>query len=100
MDLRLLVRKDIEEYELNIGQYSSLFVNYTTNERSLIQPIIDYFQPRSKVKNELNVLNTMDDYEEISSARFHAIVFTNDLLLEETKLGSKSLLKGQVSRVF
>ncbi|WP_053217000.1 hypothetical protein [Virgibacillus senegalensis] len=98
MDLRLLVRKDAEDYELNVGKYSSLFVNYTTNERALIQPVIDFFQPRSKMKNEISVSDIVNEYEEIASSRFRAITFTNDLLLEETKLGSKTLLKGQVKQ--
>ncbi|WP_079708831.1 hypothetical protein [Paraliobacillus ryukyuensis] len=99
MDFQLLVKKDYEEYEINISQYSSLFVNHTTDERSLIQPIIEYFQPRSKMKNELKVIDLEND-EELSTARFQAITFSNDLLLEETKLGSKSLLKGQVKQSF
>ncbi|SDK46883.1 hypothetical protein [Sediminibacillus albus] len=98
MDLRLLVRKDAEDYELNIGKYSSLFVNYTTNERALIQPLIDFFQPRSKGKNDVRVYDIVNEYEELASSRYHALMFTNDILLEETKLGSKSLLKGQVKQ--
>ncbi|MFD2654669.1 hypothetical protein [Gracilibacillus thailandensis] len=100
MELRLLVRRDIDDYHINISQYSSLFVNYTTDERSLIQPLIEYFQPKSKVKNELRILDIDNDYEELSTSRYHAITFTNDALLEETKLGSKSLLKGQVKHSF
>ncbi|MGN8646462.1 hypothetical protein ACTNEO_11750 [Gracilibacillus sp. HCP3S3_G5_1] len=100
MQLRLLVRKGVYEYDINISQYSSLFVNYTTDERSLILPLIEYFQPRSKAKNELKIVDIDNGYEELSTARFHAITFTNDSLLEETKLGSKSLLKGQVKQSF
>lgn len=75
MDFQLLVKKDYEEYEINISQYSSLFVNHTTDERSLIQPIIEYFQPRSKMKNELKVIDLEND-EELSTARFQAITFS------------------------
>lgn len=98
MQLRLFIRKDEMEYELNINNYSSLFVNYTTDERSLIESVIDYFQPKSKKDSNVSLMDLNNDYEEIPSSRFTAITLSNDLLLNESKLGSKSFLKGKLKQ--
>ncbi|MFB1050141.1 hypothetical protein [Paraliobacillus sp. JSM ZJ581] len=93
-----LIREDRREYEVNLANYSSLFVNYTTDERALIEPLIEYFQVRSKNKDAISILDKNDEYEAINHQRFAAIELSNDILREEMKLGAKSLLKAQVKK--
>ncbi|WP_027963580.1 hypothetical protein, partial [Halalkalibacillus halophilus] len=85
-----------ERYDLNIANYSSLFVNYTSNETNLINVLNDYLQPRSKVKDVMHIKDVGNDYEEINHHQVVAFKLSNDLLLAEISLGAKSYTKNQI----
>lgn len=89
--MKWLIKKDEHQYQINFSSYSSLFVNCKTNPNNLIKPIIQYFQPRAKVKELLSVLDLINDFEEISSHSFTAIELSNELLKNETSLGAKTI---------
>lgn len=98
MQNQWLVRTEEKEYSINLTRYSSLFVNYTSDENALIQPVVDFFQPRSKVKDEYTILDRMNDYEELSTKKFIAYILSNDIIINEMKLGAKSMLAGQIKK--
>ena len=94
--MRWLVNESERRFQLNLKSYSSIFVNHSSNEQSMVGSIIQYFQPRSKVKDIVNVLDIDNDYEDITSHAYYAHMFSNDLLLQETQLGAKTVLKSTI----
>jgi hypothetical protein len=98
MQDKWIVRSEYKEYAVNLSRYSSLFVNYTSNENSLINPIIEFFQPRSKVKEDYTILDYNNEFEEISTKKYISYKLSNDIIIDETKLGAKSMLAGQIKK--
>ncbi|MFL2116181.1 hypothetical protein ACEN4P_00960 [Marinilactibacillus psychrotolerans] len=98
MQNKWLVRTNSKEYEVNLSNYSSLFVNYTSDENSLINPIVEFFQPRSKVKDDYTILDYNSEFDEISTKKYISYKLSNDIIIDEMKLGAKSILAGQIKK--
>lgn len=97
MQMKWIVNNGKEKYQLNLASYSSLFVNYSTNEDNLLRPVIEFFQPRSKVKDVVTIRDYRNDLEEIIHHAFTAFELSNDKLREEFSLGTKSFLKSHLN---
>nr|WP_289038666.1 hypothetical protein [uncultured Allobacillus sp.] len=91
-----LISQTDKRFQLNISSYSSIFVNHSSNEQAMIGSLIQYFQPRSKVKDLVKIMDIMNDYEEVSTHSHYAHMLSNDLLLQETQLGAKTVLKSSI----
>lgn len=100
MQMKWIVNNGKEKYQLNLASYSSLFVTESTNEDNLLRPVMEFFQPRSKVKDVVTVRDYVNDLEEITHHAFTAFELSNNKLREETLLGSKSLLKSHLKSEF
>jgi hypothetical protein len=100
MQMKWLVSNGTEKYQFNLMQYSSLFVNHTTNESELLNPLIEYFQPRSKMKDIVTVKDLENGLDDITPHALTAFQVSNHMLAEETLLGSKSLLKSHLKHEF
>ncbi|WP_017187711.1 hypothetical protein [Alkalibacillus haloalkaliphilus] len=85
-----------DKFQLNLSSYSSLFVNYTTSEEKFVEAIVQYFQPRSKSKDELAIKDLYNDYEDVHYKYLQALKLSNESLINEVKLGAKSYLKNQI----
>ncbi|MET3684353.1 hypothetical protein ABID56_002480 [Alkalibacillus flavidus] len=96
MQEKWLVNFEEQSYQLNIGTYSSLFVNYTTSESHLIDSVVNYFQPKSKVKDVMTIKDIQNDFTDVESQYMQAFQLSNEMIIEEAKIGSKSLLKQQM----
>ncbi|PSL46972.1 hypothetical protein B0H94_105125 [Salsuginibacillus halophilus] len=59
----------------------------------MLNILSDYFQPRSKIKDEVRVIDTLNNDDTVDYHDFHFFQFSNVKLLEEINLGAKSLLK-------
>ncbi|WP_138416616.1 hypothetical protein [Aquibacillus sediminis] len=98
MQMKWLISKEGRRYQINLSSYSSLFINHTINTKSLIDPIVNYFQPKGKLKNDVVVKDLLQEYEEISHHSFITVELSNQILKNETLLGAKTLLKSQVKQ--
>ncbi|WP_411954626.1 hypothetical protein ACKXGF_01900 [Alkalibacillus sp. S2W] len=96
MEEKWLINVHDQSFQVNIGSYSSLFVNYTTSESHLIDSVVNYFQPKSKVKEAVTVKDKQNDFADVESQYMQAFQLSNEMVLEEAKIGSKSLLKQQM----
>ncbi|MGM8211180.1 hypothetical protein ACLIBH_00110 [Virgibacillus sp. W0430] len=96
MQMRWLVSNGDEKWQLNMASYSSLFIDHTTNLDLFVKPVIEYFQPRSKLKEAVSIKDINDEYEEITHHAFTAIEISNNYLKEEPALSAKSYLKAQL----
>ncbi|WP_163970587.1 hypothetical protein [Oceanobacillus halotolerans] len=98
--MKWLVKNKEGKYQLNFASYSSLFINHTTDTESFIKPVIQYFQPRNKVRGSVLINDITNDFEEVTHQRFQAFELSNQGLKDTTQLGSKSLLKSQLKNEF
>lgn len=100
MQMKWQIDQEEKSYQLNFSAYSSLFVNHTMNEEQLIHSLINFFQPRSIIKNTMTITDKANDFDEINHHSFTAFEFSGQLLKEETKLRAKSLLKAKLKDDF
>ncbi|SDC31037.1 hypothetical protein SAMN05421734_106109 [Pelagirhabdus alkalitolerans] len=96
MEFQWHIREEQLQYDLNINGYSSIYTNSTTDEYSLLDNLLQYFQPRSKLKDNLKVYDIDEEYEELSTKHYQIIHLSNEQVIEELKLGSKALLKSKI----
>ncbi|MDC3425732.1 hypothetical protein NC797_14590 [Aquibacillus sp. 3ASR75-11] len=96
MNMKWLVNTENNTYQINLSTYSSLFIDYSTNLDSIIDPILQYFQSKSKLKNSIVIKDILQDYDEINYRDYLAIKLSNQIMSEETTLGSKTLMKDQI----
>jgi len=100
MQMKWQIDHGERKYQLNFASYSSLFVNHTMSEDKLIQSLVEFFQPRSKVKNSMTITDIENDFDDINHHSFIAFELSNELLNEEIKLGAKSFLKAKLKHDF
>ncbi|QDI92236.1 hypothetical protein EPH95_14425 [Salicibibacter halophilus] len=98
--MRWKVRSENVDLDLNIANYCCIFDNHSFNEKELLELLVGYFQPRSKVKDLISIKEIDNDYEDVTAHnyQFHSLSTVN--LLAETQLGSKSLLKKKLRQDF
>lgn len=96
MEASWFVNHNNNRWQLNLMPYSSLFINDTNSLDTIVKPIIEYFQPKSKLKDVLSIKNIKDEFEEITSHTFTAIELSNYQLRDEPMLNAKSFLKYQL----
>ena len=90
------VREEGEEYSVKLQRYSSIFINYTSNEQKMLNNLIGYFQPRTKLKNKIKVLDKQDEFASLASQSYQIIQLSHNQIEEEIKLGNRSFLKDKV----
>lgn len=88
------------QFELNIGKYACIFDNFVENEVQIMDDMLELFQPRSKVKDEIRVLDLSENETELTHHDFQAFKISNEKLLEEINLGAKSSLKSRIKNDF
>lgn len=88
-----MIKEAAKNYQIKVSSFTSVYTNESTDEEILIENILQYFQPRSKLKGIVSIQDEDDALEEISSKHFQMIGFNNQTLEDELKLGAKSNLK-------
>lgn len=89
---------DEERVEMNTSNYCVVYDVHNTKEESILSAIHDYFQPRSKVKDAVGIYDQLNEYEKLPTQMYQAFTISNQNIVEEKKLGSKSLLKSHIKR--
>ncbi|WP_062197340.1 hypothetical protein [Massilibacterium senegalense] len=84
--------------DMNISNYCVVYDVHNTKEESILSAIFEYFQPRSKVKDTVSIYDQLNAGEKLSTKAYQAFLISNQDVIEEQKLGSKSLVKNHIKR--
>jgi hypothetical protein len=95
-----LIQEENHTINMNVSPYTCIMDNHSFNEQNFLERLTDFFQPRSKMKDQLKVIDIANDEEEITHNQAQFFMISNMDLLEEVKLGAKSLFKQQIKNDF
>src|SRR5690554_3185120 len=98
MNTKWLISDHVKDkkFEMNISNYSSLFINESTNFYDLIMKLHEYFKPRTKMRDYITIKESTNDFEEISNHAYYSFIISESILEDEKQLKNKSLLKDHI----
>ncbi|QQK78956.1 hypothetical protein HUG20_02910 [Salicibibacter cibi] len=100
MNMRWNVRSENVDLNLNISNYCCIFDNHSFNEKELLDLLVGYFQPRSKVKSLVSIKEIDNHYENVTAHHYQFFSLSTVNILADTQLGSKSILKRKLRQDF
>ncbi|MCI2802780.1 hypothetical protein [Staphylococcus pettenkoferi] len=97
--MRWKIKTDIiENVSLNIGEYSSIYDEYATQEEDILEIINCYFQKRNSNKNEVTIYDEINQ-EDVSYSNYQSFIFSHEMIEKEHSLAASTIMAKKLNRL-